>query len=64
MDKTTILMLATPVIALQFGLQITALVNLFRKKSMKIENKLIWALVILLTGVVGSIVYFVFGKDK
>ncbi|MCX8131917.1 MAG: PLDc N-terminal domain-containing protein [Clostridia bacterium] len=63
MDKTTIIMMAVPLIIIQFGLQLTAMVKLIKNRNIKAEQKAIWAIVIVISGYIGSIVYFVARKD-
>ncbi|MNI13508.1 Negative regulatory protein YxlE [compost metagenome] len=53
--------LIAPIIALQFILMATALISLIRADSVR-GAKWIWALVILFSGLVGSIVYFLIGR--
>jgi hypothetical protein len=64
MSNTTMIMLVLPIGLLQLGLQIGALVSLFRRKTLKIEKKILWTLVILLTGIIGPIIYFAFKKGE
>ncbi|GAA0137320.1 PLD nuclease N-terminal domain-containing protein [Paenibacillus sp. YSY-4.3] len=55
--------LLAPVIALQLILMITALVSLIRAQTVR-GAKWIWALVIIFGNMIGSIVYFIFGRKE
>ncbi|WP_019637542.1 PLD nuclease N-terminal domain-containing protein [Paenibacillus fonticola] len=55
--------LLAPVIALQIILMLTALISLARAESVK-GAKWIWALVILFGNIVGSIIYFIAGRNE
>ncbi|MGB9856999.1 MAG: PLD nuclease N-terminal domain-containing protein [Dictyoglomaceae bacterium] len=56
--------LILPLLILQLIFQIFALVDLFRrsKEEIRWENKIIWVLIILVFGILGPIVYFIFGR--
>lgn len=56
--------LILPMIILQLIFQIFALVDLFRrpKEEIRWENKIIWVLIVLVFGMLGPIVYFIFGR--
>ena len=53
-----------PIIVLQLIIQIIAIVDLIKQSNMTRTKKIIWALVILLTNVLGPIAYFVFGRRE
>jgi hypothetical protein len=52
-----------PVILLQLGLMIVALIDLIRRERTR-GPKWVWALVIVLVNLVGPIVYFVVGREE
>lgn len=53
-----------PLALLSLGLEIFALVDLFRgDRQVKGGNKVVWALVILLISTLGSLVYLLFGRE-
>jgi hypothetical protein len=54
-----ILPLLIPVIILQLGLQITAIINLVRRNKVRFNNKFLWGIVIVVFGMLGTVVYFV-----
>ncbi len=55
--------LVLPVIAIQVLLQIASLVSLVRSDRVRIGNKVIWAVVIVIFGMIGSILYWTIGRD-
>jgi len=60
-----ILLLLSPVIVIQLGLMIVALIDLERaERRVRGGNKLVWALVIVFVNIIGPIVYFVAGRDE
>jgi hypothetical protein len=54
--------LIIPIILLQIGLQIYALIDLSRQPKVRGGNKWIWVAVILLLEIFGPIIYFLFAK--
>jgi hypothetical protein len=53
-----------PVILLEFGLLVWALLDVIRREHVKGGNKLVWILVIVLINIIGPIVYFLFGREE
>ena len=60
---TTILKLLVPVILLQVGLMIFALIDLSKRKQVKGNNKLLWGIIIVLFQILGPLVYFIIGRE-
>ena len=58
------IMLAIPLIVLQLSLQVYSIVNLIKRKKVRFDNKLIWAAIIILGSMCGSILYLVFRGDE
>jgi hypothetical protein len=59
-----IIALLAPIVVIQLGLMIAALIDLERdERHVRGDNKLVWALVIVLVNVIGPIVYFVAGRE-
>ncbi len=58
-----VLPLLLPIIAIQFGLIVWALVDLARRERTR-GPKWLWALVILLGNFLGPIVYFLVGREE
>jgi len=54
-----------PLAMIQIGLMIAALVHIFRHKTYRIGNRVIWVVVCLLVNIIGPVLYFAIGKgDK
>jgi 4-amino-4-deoxy-L-arabinose transferase-like glycosyltransferase len=58
-----ILPLLIPVLLIQVGLQIYALIDLYRQTQVK-GNKWLWVVIIILGEIVGPIVYFLFARKE
>ena len=52
-----------PIVLLQFGLMVFALVDLIRRERTK-GPKWVWALVIIFVNLVGPVVYLVVGREE
>lgn len=60
-----IIALVVPIIVIQLGLMIAALIDLERdERRVRGGSKLVWALVIVFVNVVGPILYFVAGREE
>jgi hypothetical protein len=55
--------LLIPIIILQFGLMVAALIDLVKREKTK-GPKWVWILVIVLVNLFGPIVYFIAGRDE
>ena len=66
MDTSTLIMALLPVILIELALIIFCLVDLLRRdiSSVRGQNKWIWAIVIIVFNLLGSIVYLVFGRTE
>ena len=53
--------LILPILVLQFILMIVALIDVIRNKRTN-GPFIMWILIIILGGIIGSIIYFVFGR--
>lgn len=58
-----LLPLLIPILIIQIGLMIFALVDLIRREKTK-GPKWVWVLVILLFNIIGPIVYLIVGRDE
>ena len=52
-----------PVFLLELGLLVWALIDVARRERVK-GSKVVWILVIALVGIIGPIIYFIFGRDE
>ena len=60
-----IVALLVPIIVIQVGLMIAALIDLERdERRVRGGNKLVWALLIVFVNLLGPIVYFVAGREE
>jgi hypothetical protein len=62
-DFVKILPLLIPVLLIQFGMQIYALIDLYRQPQVK-GSKWVWAVVIILGEILGPIIYFIFARKE
>lgn len=56
--------LLLPVALLQWTLAIVALIHVLRHRSFRFGNTVFWALLVLLIGYLGPILYFTVGKAE
>jgi hypothetical protein len=60
-----ILLLLVPVILIQLGLMIAALIDLERaERRVRGGRKVVWALIIVFVNIIGPIVYFAAGREN
>ncbi|MFA5056179.1 MAG: PLD nuclease N-terminal domain-containing protein [Dehalococcoidia bacterium] len=59
----TMIALIIPLVLIQLGLMIFALVDLVKRDKVKGGNKVVWALVVILINIIGPIVYLIFGRE-
>jgi hypothetical protein len=60
-----ILALLAPIVIIQLGLMIAALIDLEREeRRVRGGNKLVWAVVIVVVNIIGPIAYFIAGRDE
>jgi hypothetical protein len=60
-----VIALVAPIIVIQLGLMIAALIDLERdERRVRGGSKLAWALVIVFVNVIGPILYFVAGREE
>ncbi len=60
-----IVALLAPIVLIQLGLMIAALIDLERsERRVRGGSKLVWVLVIVLVNLIGPMLYFVAGRDE
>jgi hypothetical protein len=60
-----IVALVAPIVVIQLGLMIAALIDLEREdRRVRGGSKLVWALVIVFVNLIGPILYFVAGREE
>lgn len=62
-DIARLIPLLAPLLILQLGLTIAALVDLLRRPRTR-GPKWVWVLVVLLFSMVGPLAYFLFGREE
>jgi Phospholipase_D-nuclease N-terminal len=63
--STSLLLILLPLIVIELGLVVFSLVDLFKPERRVIgDNKLVWALIIVLVGTIGPIVYLLAGRKQ
>ena len=63
-DLARLLPLLIPIVLLELGLLVWALLDVIRRERVRGGNKVIWILVIVLINIIGPIVYFIFGREE
>ena len=58
------LMIIAPLMVVQLIVQVVALVDLYRREQVAGGKKWIWVLVIVFGEILGSIIYFIFGRKE
>ena len=60
----TLLAVLLPLILIEVGLLVWAVVDLVKREHVRGGNKLIWALVIIFISALGPILYLVWGREE
>ena len=59
------LLILVPIVVIELGLVVFSLVDLLKPERRVIgDNKLVWALIIVLVGTIGPIVYLLAGRKQ
>jgi len=53
-----------PLALLQIALMVIALVDLVRRKRVKGDSKILWAVLIVFVNIIGPIVYLLLGREE
>jgi Phospholipase_D-nuclease N-terminal len=63
--STSLVLILLPLVLLELGLVVFSLFDLFKPERRVVgNNKLIWALIIVLVGTIGPIVYLLAGRKQ
>ena len=63
--STSLLLILLPLVLIELGLVVFSLVDLLRPERQVVgNNKLVWALIIVLVGTIGPIVYLLAGRKQ
>jgi len=61
---TEILPFVIPLLIIQIALIIVALIDLIQREKVKGNNKVLWALLIVLVNIIGPIIYLFIGREE
>jgi len=65
MNSGQILMIVAPLLAIQFALIVLGLRDLVgQERRVRGDNKVVWALVIILINLIGPALYFAIGREE
>ena len=53
-----------PLLVVEIVLLFVAIIDLDRRRYVTGNNKLVWVLVVVIIGIIGPVIYFVFGRRK
>jgi hypothetical protein len=53
-----------PLFLIELGLMIVALLDVVRRERVRGGNKVVWIIVVVALGVIGPIVYLLFGREE
>ena len=59
-----LLLLFVPLFVIEVALMVIALVDVIKRERVRGGNKVLWILVVVLIGVVGPLVYLLFGREE
>ena len=63
--SANLLLILLPLVVIELGLVVFSLVDLFKPERRVVgDNKLVWALVIVLVGTIGPVVYLLVGRKQ
>ena len=63
--SSSLLLILLPIVVIEVGLVVFSLVDLFKPERHVVGNsKLVWALVIVLIGTIGPVVYLLAGRKQ
>ena len=63
--STSLLLILLPLVVIELGLVVFSLVDLFKPERRVVgDSKLVWALVIVLVGTIGPILYLLAGRKQ
>jgi len=51
-----------PIVLIELALAITALIHVFKHKSYRFGNRMLWIIVVLLVQIIGPVLYFTMGR--
>jgi hypothetical protein len=61
---TSLLPFLIPIVIIEIGLMVWALVDVVKRERVRGGNKVVWILIIVLVNLFGPIVYFIWGREE
>ena len=52
-----------PLVLIEVGLMVAALIHIFTHKTYKMGNRWIWLVLVILINIIGPVLYFVLGRS-
>jgi hypothetical protein len=51
-----------PILMIQLGLLAAALIHIFRHRTYRVGNRVLWVILVVVLNIIGPILYFTIGK--
>ncbi len=59
-----ILPVLLPLVVVELALMVIALIDVIRRERVRGGNKVVWIIVVVAVGVIGPIIYLLFGREE
>jgi len=56
--------LLIPLFVIQLALMIASLIHIFRHKTYKVGNRVLWVIICIAVNTIGPVIYFIFGRGE
>ena len=53
-----------PIILIEVGLMLAALIHIFTHTNYKVGNRILWIIIVILVNIIGPILYFIIGRGE
>ncbi len=53
-----------PILIIQYGLMIAALIHIFRHQNYRFGNRILWVIITVVVNTIGPILYFTIGRGE
>jgi hypothetical protein len=64
LNLSQILILAIPLLLIEIGLLVFALIDLVKRKRVRGGNKWLWGIIIVVFNIIGPILYLILGRQE
>jgi hypothetical protein len=61
-ELTALLPIIIPIVVLQLGLAIAAVVSILRRRTFRVGSRGVWLPVVIVIGIIGPVLYFILGR--